>query len=122
VILVDTPVWVQHLRYDSGELRRLLETGEVLCHPFIVGELACGSIANRVEVLEFLGTLPAAPIADHNEVFHFLNDKRLYGKGLGWIDVHLLASAALAGAELWTRDRALKKAAERLGSSKHSSV
>ena len=118
--LVDTSVWVQHLRYDNAELRRLLEGGEVLCHPLIVGELACGSIANRIEILELLSTLPAASIADHDEVLHFLNEKRLYGKGLGWVDVHLLASAALAGVELWTRDGALKKAAEQLGSKRSS--
>ena len=110
--IVDTSVWVHHLRHGNARLRWLLENGEVLCHPFIVGELACGSIANRKEVLELLEALPIASIAEHDEVMHFLHEKRLFGRGLGWIDLHLLASAWLSNASLWTTDRALKKAAE----------
>jgi len=83
-----------------------------LCHPFIVGELACGSIANRNEVLGLLKALPLASIVEDDEVMHFLHEKRLYGRGLGWIDLHLLASASLSKVILWTTDRALKKAAE----------
>ena len=105
--LVDTSVWVHHLRHGNNELRSLLDNGEVLCHPFIVGELACGSIANRIEVLDLLKALPLASIAEHDEVMHFLHEKRLYGRGLGWIDLHLLASASLSKATLWTMDRAL---------------
>ena len=112
--LVDTSVWIDHRRYDSADLRKLLEGGEVLCHPFIIGELACGSMVNRAQVLELLSSLPAAPVADHSEVMHFLTDRRLYGKRLGWIDLHLLASASLAKAILWTKDRALKEATLRL--------
>jgi len=112
VTLVDTSVWVHHLRHGNADLRLLLENGEVLCHPFIVGELACGSIANRKEVLELLKALPIASIAEHDEVMLFLHEKRLYGSGLGWIDLHLLASASLSNASLWTTDRSLKKAAE----------
>lgn len=94
--LVDTSVWVNHLRRGDDELRALLEGGEVLCHPCIVGELACGSIANRTEVLDLLQALPQSTIAEHDEVMQFLQAKRLYGRGLGWIDLHLLASASLS--------------------------
>jgi predicted nucleic acid-binding protein len=113
VTLVDTSVWVHHLRNGNNELRSLLDKGEVLCHPFIVGELACGSIANRTEILDLLSALPMAPVAEHDEVLYFLHRNRLYGKGMGWIDLHLLASASLGKVRLWTTDRALKKAAER---------
>ena len=112
--LVDTSVWVNHLRRGDDELRALLEGGEVLCHPFIIGELACGSIAKRTEVLDLLRALPQATIAEHDEVMHFLHEKRLYGRGLGWMDLHLLASASLSKAKLWTTDRPLKRAAEEL--------
>jgi predicted nucleic acid-binding protein len=112
VTLVDTSVWVQHLRYGSNHLRSLLENGEVLCHPFIVGELACGSMKNRDEVLSLLQALPVALIGENEEVMRFLRERQLHGRGLGWIDIHLLVSASLSQAFLWTNDRALKKAAD----------
>ncbi len=112
--LVDSSVWVNHLRRGDDELRALLEGGEVLCHPFIIGELACGSIVKRTEVLDLLRALPQATIAEHDEVMHFLHEKQLYGRGLGWMDLHLLASASLSKAKLWTTDRPLKRAAEEL--------
>ena len=112
--LVDTSVWVQHLRYGNDDLRSLLANGEVLCHPLIVGELACGSIKNRNEVLDLLQALPPALIAEHDEVMHLLHEKRLYGRGLAWIDLHLLASVSLSKVGLWTNDRALKAEAESL--------
>jgi len=114
VTLVDTSVWVNHLRRGDDELRALLDAGEVLCHPFIIGELACGSIAKRSEVLDLLKALPQSMIAEHDEVMHCLDEKLLYGRGLGWIDLHLLASAWLSKARLWTTDRPLKRAAEDL--------
>lgn len=113
--LVDTSVWVDHFRYGVERLRTLLERGEALCHPFVIGELASGSIANRVEVLSLLKALPESMIAHHDEAMHFLQERRLYGQGMGWIDVHLLASASLGKSKLWTKDRALKRAAEKLG-------
>ena len=103
-----------HLRRGDDELRALLKREEVLCHPFIIGELACGSIAKRTEVLDLLKALPQATIAEHDEVLHFLHEKRLYGRGLGWMDLHILASASLSKARLWTTDRPLKRAAEEL--------
>ena len=110
--LVDTSVWIQHLRTGNEHLRLLLENGEVLCHPFIVGELACGSVKNRRELLDLLNALPTAVVAEHDEVMHFLNERQLYGRGLGWVDIHLLASASMSKAMLWTMDRALKLAAQ----------
>ena len=112
--LVDTSVWIDHLRHGNDELRRLLEDGGVLSHPFILGELACGFMKNRHEVLSLLNALPAAAVAEHGEVMHLLNERRLCGLGLGWIDIHLLASATLSKATLWTMDRPLKKAVETL--------
>ncbi len=110
--LVDTSVWVQHLRRGSNELRRLLDDGEVLCHPFIVGEIACGNIKNRDEIINLLQSLPEVLVAEHDEVTQFLHDNRLSGRGLGWIDLHLLVSASLSRASLWTMDRALQRAVE----------
>jgi predicted nucleic acid-binding protein len=92
----------------------MLEHGEVLCHPFVIGELACGSMRNRSRILELLTSLPAAPSAEYPEAMHFLSAHRLHGRGLGWVDIHLLASASLARTRLWTMDRALRKAAEEL--------
>jgi predicted nucleic acid-binding protein len=112
--LVDTSVWVDHLRLGNDDLRALLDEGEVICHPFIIGELACGSIKNRAELLDLLEALPRALVAEHDEVMQFLHDKRLYNRGVGWIDLHLLASASLTKADLWTLDRPLKHAFEHL--------
>ena len=115
MILVDTSVWVDHLRKGDEELAALLQTDEVACHPFVIGELACGNIRNRTELLKLLSALPQLPKAQDVEVIEFISRHRLMGKGLGLIDVHLLASCALARAGLWTRDRKLSKAASGLG-------
>jgi predicted nucleic acid-binding protein len=115
VILVDTSVWIDHLRSGNSRLAALLEGAEVLSHPFVLGELACGTMRRRSEILTLLGYLPKAPRADEDEALAFVEAHRLHGIGLGWIDVHLLASARLAGAPLWTRDRRLSAAATRLG-------
>lgn len=109
MILVDTSVWIDHLRQGDQGLVEALETGQVLVHPFVVGELACGNLANRVEVLNLLQALPPAQVASHEEVLAFIERRRLMGRGIGYVDVHLLASVALDGAAtlLWTRDRRL---------------
>ena len=115
MILVDTSMWIDHLRFGSERLKALLCDGEVLCHPFVVGELACGSIRNRDEILGLLAALPEAMVAEHYEVLHLIDSEKLHGRGLGWVDVHLLASAILSRASLWTRDKALVRASEEVG-------
>ena len=107
MILVDTSVWVDHLRRGNDALAALLHEAQVLCHPFVVGELACGRLRRRREVLELLARLPAAPLASRGETLAFVERRRLMGQGLGWVDVHLLASATLSGQPLWTLDRSL---------------
>ena len=115
MILVDTSVWVDHLRQSDRELAGLLLEEAVLCHPFVVGELACGALHQRTEILGLLRNLPQAPVLQHDEVLAFVEAHHLAGSGLGWIDVHLLASATLAGERFWSRDRRLAQMARRLG-------
>jgi predicted nucleic acid-binding protein len=115
MVLVDTSVWVQHLRQGNAFLEGLLYDGDVVCHPFIIGELACGNIANRTEILSLLKMLPMATAAAHEEVLRFIEHNRLMGKGLGYIDVHLCAAALLTNVQIWTYDRKLDEAGERLG-------
>ena len=107
--------WVDHLRRGDDELAELLRADEVACHPFVIGELACGSIRNREEVLALLSALPLVPKAEDREVLGLLDRYRLMGRGLGLIDIHLLASCTLAGVGLWTRDRTLAQAASLVG-------
>jgi hypothetical protein len=115
VILADTSVWVHHLRQGNDRLGRLLSDGQIACHPFVIGELACGNLKNRTEVLLLLGRLPGAVPATHNEVLTLIEARRLMGRGLGWIDAHLLGAAVLQGFGLWTLDRQLALAAGALG-------
>jgi predicted nucleic acid-binding protein len=114
VILADTSVWIAHLRHGSDDLKRALEAGEVLCHSHVVGELACGNLRNRDNILEFLRALPVATVATDDEVLACIERKHLYGTGLGYTDVHLLASAMLTPTRLWTLDAALGREAKRL--------
>jgi predicted nucleic acid-binding protein len=115
VILVDTSVWIEHLRSRNAALAKALDEGRVLVHPLVIGELACGNLENRNELLDLLGALPAAPEVTHAEAMIFLERWTLMGRGIGFIDVHLLASAALAPpARLWTRDRRLAVVAAQL--------
>jgi predicted nucleic acid-binding protein len=111
VIVVDTSVWVDHLRRRNERLATLLVEGQVLSHPFVVGELACGHLRQRAEILGLLARLPPAPLASHDETLRLLDSRSLMGRGLGWIDLHLLASAVLAREPLWTADRRLDAAA-----------
>ena len=115
MVLVDTSVWVAHLRYGNVGLETLLNKGLVVCHQFIVGELACGRLSNRSEILSLLQTLPAASHAEHEEVMHFIENYSLMGKGLGYIDVHLIVSALLTKVPLWTLDKKLKEVSLKLG-------
>lgn len=115
MILVDTSVWVDHLRKGNDALAALLRADEVACHPFVIGELACGSLRNRAELLTLLSALPPLPKVADDEALGFIDRHRLMGKGLGLIDVHLLASCLLASVGLWTRDASLARAASSLG-------
>ena len=110
-MLVDTSVWVNHLRTGSPRLTSFLQESFVLTHSFVIGELACGMIKNRIEILALLQALPKARVAEESEVLHLLESQQLCGEGLGWVDINLLASAQLTGCGLWTADGPLQKAA-----------
>jgi predicted nucleic acid-binding protein len=114
-VLVDTSVWIDHLRIGNVELAARLENGEVEIHRFVVGELACGVLKRRSEILSLLESLPHVLEAEHGEVLGLVESRRLSGRGLGWIDVHLLASAMLQRTTLWTLDTRLAKQARKLG-------
>src|SRR4051812_40132187 len=113
-MLVDTSVWIDHFRRKNARLSALLEASQVWSHRFVIGELACGNLARRREVLAYLDALPQAPLVDHAEVRGFIESHGLSGRGLGWIDVHLLASARLASVPFWTIDKRLAAAARTL--------
>jgi predicted nucleic acid-binding protein len=108
-------VWVDHFRRGDVVLADLLEHGSVVMHPFVVGEIACGSLTSRASILELLQQLPAAMVAEPDEALGYIERHKLYGKGLGYVDVHLLASAAIEGTKLWTRDKRLRVGAQELG-------
>jgi len=114
MVLVDTSVWVSHLRDGNAELASLLNDGSVLCHPLIVGELACGNLKDRSVILSFLKLLPMSIEADHDEVLSFIENNRLMGKGMGYVDVHLITSAVLTGVSLWTLDKKLAQTVDSL--------
>jgi predicted nucleic acid-binding protein len=114
-MLVDTSVWIEHLRRGHAGLRVFLERGEVSTHPFVLGELACGDLDNRAEILRLFAELPGCVPATHDEAMRLVETHHLWGSGLGWIDIHLLAAALLAGERLLTADRRLASAAQRLG-------
>ena len=115
MILVDTSIWVDHLRNTEAQLVHLLERELVLSHPFVIGELALGQLRQRNKVLGLLSDLRHASIATHNEVTQFIDQKKIYGRGIGYVDAHLLASALLeAGVKLWTRDKRLQQIANEM--------
>jgi len=115
VILVDTSVWVEHLRRGLPRLATLLQEGEVLIHPWVIGELACGNLRNRGDVLELLQGLPASVVASDSEVLLLIEREQLMGRGIGYVDAHLLASNKLSHAQLWTQDRRLAALAQEQG-------
>ncbi len=115
MVLVDTSVWVEHFRSGGTGLQKLLNEGEVACHLFIIGELACGNLANRTEILSLLRALPQTNHAEHEEVMHFIENYGLMGKGLGYVDMHLMASAILSKVPIWTLDKKLTDALSKLG-------
>ena len=114
MVLVDTSIWVAHLRQGRRQLEKMLMDAEVMCHPFIIGELACGNLKNRNEIISLLQSLPMAPTIEFEEILFFINQNYMMGKGVGFVDVHLLASAQLAGVLLWTADKRLKASADQL--------
>jgi predicted nucleic acid-binding protein len=114
MILIDTSVWIEHLRAGNDRLKALLFDEHVLCHPFVIGELACGRLQKREEILTMLKALPEAHLLDHEEVISFIEARRLYGRGIGWVDAHLLASTLVSGCSLWTFDKPLRRAAAAL--------
>ena len=116
MILADTSVWIDHLRKGEPALADLLLRSQMLTHPFILGELALGSLKHRETVLGALANLPQAAVATDAEVLRTIDRWKLFGTGIGYIDAHLLAATALTpGTELWTRDKRLREVAERLG-------
>jgi predicted nucleic acid-binding protein len=117
-VLADTSVWVDHLRRRNAELVGLLEAEAVCIHPFVIGELACGNLAQRATILALLAELPQATTLEHGRVLTFLSSAKLMGRGIGWVDVNLLASAVASGRALWTLDRRLAAAAAQLGAAR----
>jgi predicted nucleic acid-binding protein len=115
VILADTSVWVDHLRRGNARMASLLGEAEIAGHPFVIGEIALGHLKQRREILDLLESLPQATLPDHHEVLRLVERRNLAGSGLGWVDVHLLAAAALDRLELWTLDRRLAAVASSLG-------
>jgi len=115
MILVDTSVWIDHLRRGDAHLMATLLAGYVLIHPWVIGDIACGTLRERGQVLDLLRSLPLSPVALEDEVLFFIEQYELMGRGIGYVDIHLLASAQLAGARLWTRDKRLVVVANELG-------
>ena len=115
MILVDTSVWVEHLRRGLPRLATLLQEGKVLIHSWVIGELACGNLRNRADVLELLQGLPAAVVASDQEVLLMIKQNQLMGRGIGYVDAHMLASAKLSHCQLWTQDRRLAVLTEERG-------
>ena len=109
MILVDTSVWIDHFRHGNERLAQLLEAGEVATHPMVLGELACGALVRRAEILRLLERLPGIPLAPDAVVMQSIESRRLWGKGIGWIDAHLLTASLLEQVPLWTLDRRLAK-------------
>lgn len=112
MILVDTSIWIDHLRSGSPALVALLQNDLVCTHDFVIGELACGNLHSRVEILSLLQSLPRLATVTEDESLFFIEQQQLMGRGIGYIDVHLLAATVMHGAQLWTKDKRLKSIAE----------
>ena len=115
MILVDTSVWADHLRSSDRDLSELLSSGEILTHRFVIEELACGHLPDRKDFLQMIHKVRQAPIASHQEILELIAIQKLCGTGLGSVDLHLIGSAMLAGAKIWSRDKALAREAAKLG-------
>ena len=116
MILADTSVWIDHFRSEDLYLASLLELNEIVIHPMVIGELACGNVGNRAQIFGLLRSMPQLPAATDEEVLFFIEYHQLMGRGIGYIDAHLLASVAMArNVSLWTKDRRLMGLADELG-------
>lgn len=115
MVFVDTSVWIAHLRDGVIGLEKLLIDGQVVCHPAVIGELACGNLRNRAEILSLLQALPMAQQAEHEEVLEFIERYRLMGKGMGYVDMHILTSTVLNNVTLWTLDKRLHEISIKMG-------
>ena len=115
MILADTSVWIDYFREGLSELAELLRRSVVVMHPFVVGELACGNFSNRDATLELLQQLRSVTVAEHDEVLSFIRARKLHGRGIGYVDAHLLAAAAIERCQLWTKDKRLHAMAATLG-------
>ena len=114
-VLADTSVWIDHWRRGNPRLAQLLEGSAVVIHPFVLGEIALGHVTARAEVLADLATLESPRVAEHDEVLALIERRRLWGRGIGWVDAHLLASVLLDRIRLWTLDARLARVARELG-------
>jgi predicted nucleic acid-binding protein len=115
MILVDTSVWIDHFRSADSRLTDLLLDGQVMSHAFVAGELACGNLRRRADLIALLAALPQLSVVGSEDAMRFIDAHRLMGRGLGWVDIHLLASVSASRERLWTRDRRLAEAAHRIG-------
>lgn len=111
MVLADTPVWIDHLRGHNNGLRESLQDGSVLMHPFVIGELACGNLQDRAVIMRHLAALPRAARATDEEVIYFIESRNLWGRGIGWVDAHLLSAALLSQCGFWTTDKRLHRVA-----------
>ena len=114
MVLIDTSVWIDHFSNSSKRLQELLEAGEVATHPFVIGELACGGLSNRAEILALMQALPSYSPISQKEYLHFVDSYKLAGKGIGFVDIHLLACALLNSDFIWTLDKKLADIARKL--------
>lgn len=114
MILIDTSIWIDHFRKTNASLIKLLESEQVVIHPFVLGELACGDWKNRKEIVSLLHALPHTTMADNEEILFLIEKQNLYGRGVGLVDVHLLASCLTDHHKLWTNDKRLKAIAATL--------
>jgi predicted nucleic acid-binding protein len=114
MVLVDTSIWIDHFRVSNEALKLLLTNDSVVVHPLVIGELACGNLQNRQVTLGILDSLPKTLVASDREAYQMIESQRLFGLGLGFLDVHLLSACRLSGCQIWTKDKALYNAAEKM--------
>ena len=115
MILLDTSVWVDHLRLGDALVVQVLESGQAAVHSFVIGELACGNLKSRAGVIGLLRALSQVPTATDDEVLYFIDKHQLMGRGIGYVDAHLLAASTISGSLLWTRDKRLRSIATEQG-------